>query len=107
LRAAKDLGRVLALAWLAGPDETSAWLDLWIEALQACFPGSWRGLCRRAGTGLGTLLDDDAAFEEAHFTTTVGLLSGLGVTQPNLRAVSEQLKEDLLIPVALRGRRRL
>ena len=31
LRSAKDLGRVLALAWLSGRGGTAAWLDLWIE----------------------------------------------------------------------------
>jgi hypothetical protein len=106
LRSAKDLGRVLALAWLGGPDEVAAWADVWQEALRSCFPRSWRTLCPRVGMGLARLLEDDAAFEEAHFTTTVGLLNGLDVSQANLRVVAEQLREDLLNPFARLSRRR-
>jgi hypothetical protein len=43
--------------------------------------------------------------QDYFITTTAVLLSGLGVTQDNLRVVAEELKEDLFIPIALRGRR--
>lgn len=103
LRAAKDLGRVLALAWLAGPEAMATWPEEWRKALEASFPASWRRLSKRVGSGLRHLLDDDRALEEAHFTTTVGLLSGLAVTQDNLRVVAEQLEQDVLIPAAIGG----
>ena len=40
-RSNKDLGRVLALAWLSGDDRVSRWSGRWEEALKACFPGRW------------------------------------------------------------------
>ncbi len=99
LRSAKDLGRVLALALLAGRDETERWRGLWLTGLRRCFPRTWRSLARRAGAGLVLLLADGAALEEARITTEVGLLSGRGVTAENLRAVGEQLVVDLLSPL--------
>lgn len=84
LRSAKDLGRVLALAWLEGREGAEAWAVEWRRRLGAA-------RLRRAGDGLRALLADPAALEEARLTTEVGLLNGLGVTTPMLRAVAEQL----------------
>jgi hypothetical protein len=100
LRSAKDLGRVLALARLTPPDELPDWTAFWVAALRKRFPKSWRALGRRAGSGLRALLDDPVAFEEAHHTTRIGLLSGLGVEEDQLRAVADQLFERTLHPLA-------
>lgn len=99
LRAAKDLGRMLALAWLGGREETQGWPRLWRAGLRRCFPAQWRALARRPGHGLRELLDDPVALEEAWFTTNVGLLSGKGVTPENLRVVGEELLADAMEPL--------
>lgn len=100
LRAAKDLGRVLSLAWLSGREGTEAWRKEWIPALRDCFPKRWRLLARGAGTGLQALLENPLALDEAHLASTVGLLNGKGVSRENLRAVGLQLQTDLLRPLA-------
>ena len=105
LRSAKDLGRVLSLAWLSGRTETEAWLDAWILALRECFPNRWRTLARTAGRGLHELLENSAALEEAHFASQSGLLSGKGVTLENLRAVGTQLQKDLIRPLVVSANR--
>jgi len=38
LRSAKDLGRVIALAHLEGREGAEAWRDLWLRAVEKCFP---------------------------------------------------------------------
>lgn len=40
LRSAKDLGRVIALAHLAGREETETWSAPWLNAAKTCFPGN-------------------------------------------------------------------
>jgi hypothetical protein len=106
LRSAKDLGRVLALAWLAGRDEAAQWLPDWEQGLRTCFPVDWRRLARGAGTGLRELLEDEPALEEARVTTEVGLLSGRGVTAEALRAVGRQLLADAIEPLERLSHRR-
>jgi hypothetical protein len=101
LRSAKDLGRVLALAWLDGPDGDRHLGRPLDQGFARLLSPILRTLCGRANSGLGRLLADGAAFEEAHFTTTVGLLSGLGVSQDNLRVVAEQLRETALASIAV------
>lgn len=100
LRSAKDLGRVIALARLAGREETERWLLQWHEALERCFPGEWPELAVRVGDGLRELLGDDNALEDAFKTTDIGLLSGMNVTPTMLRASGERLLMDLIEPLA-------
>ncbi len=100
LRSAKDLGRVLALAWLSGRPGTVRWLADWRPALRESFPKRWRSLARTAGSGLEEMLESPEALEEARVTTDVGLLSGRGVTAENLRAVGRRLLEDVIRPLA-------
>jgi hypothetical protein len=103
LRSAKDLGRVLALAWLEGREGAARWVAAWEAGLKACFPGRWRALARRAGTGLEALLADEGALREAWVTTDLGLLRGRGVTPENLRAVGRQVMADALDPLRRRA----
>lgn len=99
-RAAKDLGRVLALAFLADRVGTEGWTGEWVRALMACFPTSWRRLVPRAGAGLRELLSDDVLLEEAWVTMDEGLLSGLEVTVADLRDVGARLEVDVLAPLS-------
>jgi hypothetical protein len=102
-RCAKDLGRVLALAYLAGRDATDEWPTRWHEGLAKSFPRTWRKLCAQAGNGLRLMLEDEEILEQAHKTTEAGLLSGLGVDAVILRAVGERLLADAIEPLAAMG----
>jgi len=100
LRAAKDLGRVIALARLAGREATEQWLTEWRSALEQCFPENWSELAVRAGDGLRELLGDENALEDARKTTDVGLLSGQNVNSGMLRANAERLFVDVIDPLS-------
>lgn len=104
LRSAKDLGRVLSLAWLSGRSETESWLEPWSLALRKCFPNRWQFLARTAGRGLEELLQTNHALEEAHIASNNGLLAGKGVTAENLKAVGLQVANDLFRPLARSAR---
>jgi hypothetical protein len=95
-RCAKDLGRVIALAALAGREATAAWVGPWREALATCFPRSSAELARRAGTGLRAMLEDDEVMEQAQRTTEAGLLKGRGHDVAALRAFGERLLVDAI-----------
>lgn len=99
LRSAKDLGRVLALAVLAGRDGTAAWVEQWMVGLQQCFPDEWKLLAAQAGHGLRDLLGDEAALDEARVTTDIGLLSGRSTTSEQLRIAGERLLVDVIEPL--------
>jgi hypothetical protein len=101
LRSAKDLGRVLSLAWLEGGDPAD-WLPIWEQALQTHFGGEARALAASAGNGLQQLLANSVVLEEAHFTTSVGLLRGHNVTVDQLRIIGDRLVLDLVHPLAER-----
>jgi len=99
LRSAKDLGRVIALAYLAGRDETENWVAPWIGAIETCFPKSKAQLISTLGDGLSEMIRDPVALEDAHKTTDVGLLSGMNVTPQNLTVTAERLMVDVIEPV--------
>jgi hypothetical protein len=99
LRSAKDLGRVLALAWLEGRSGTEAWLPLWRRALKFCFPDRWQNLAGQVGSGLRELLGDDDAFEQAFHSCAYGLLVGKNVELDQLRAAGERLLVDVIGPL--------
>jgi hypothetical protein len=98
LRSAKDLGRVVALAHLAGREETESWPDRWLPATQSCFPEQWKGLLAELGNGLGELLHDQNALEEARMTTDIGILNGMDVSTEQLQAIGERLMLDVIEP---------
>ncbi|HEX7902046.1 MAG TPA: hypothetical protein VF950_30075 [Planctomycetota bacterium] len=100
LRAAKDLGRVLALAWFEGREGVGAWVPAWRKALPRCFPRGWKTLAARAGDGLRALLADPAALAEAHLTAMVGLLRGQDVTLDAFRAAGERFLVDAVEPLS-------
>jgi predicted secreted protein len=99
LRSSKDLGRVLALAWLAGAEGIENWLQPWRTALRRCYPQDHEELARCAGGGLRALLEDDAALEHARVANEVGLLHGKNVDADNLRAVGAQVLTFAIDPL--------
>lgn len=102
-RSSKDLGRVLALAWLTELDELDAWAGAWEAALRETFPSRWHGLARRVGSGLRALVANDERFDEAHHTCNVGLLGGKGVTLAQLHATARQFIALVVQPVEAAG----
>jgi hypothetical protein len=99
LRSAKDLGRVVALARLAGRDETERWTEEWKTVLNDNYASIAGGLIAALGNGLRELLQRADALQEAWELNTNGLLSGLGVTLEATRADAERLMSDVIEPL--------
>ncbi|NQT36315.1 MAG: hypothetical protein HQ581_02435 [Planctomycetes bacterium] len=106
LRSAKDLGRVIAIARLAGRDETESWREQWFNSVQECFPERWRELFAKLGSGFEEMLKDDNVLEEARQTTDIGLLNGMNVSAEMLRASGERLLQDVIDPLTEKSGRR-
>lgn len=107
-RSNKDLGRVLALAYLAErKDENAlqAWPAEFQKALQSSFPDTWRQLAQSAGSGLTELLRpaNHEDLVEAHHTCISGLLSGSDLDLEALRLTEKRLQQDVLQPLAKRA----
>lgn len=101
LRSAKDLGRVIALAYLAEREATEGWVSQWVNAINQCFPRCKQPLAATLGDGLIELINDQNALEEAFRTTDVGLLNGMSVTPENLKVTGERLIVDVIEPVKI------
>ncbi len=99
-RSAKDLGRVLAIAALAGPDEVETWPPAWSAALQECFPKRWRELAPLAGAGLRELLSNDEDLEQAMWTCNQGLLASRPLSLEQIRATGLRVQQDAADPLA-------
>jgi len=98
-RSNKDLGRVLALAWLSDDEEIPYWSGRWEEALRACFEDRWQALARMVGNGFRELLSSEDDFEEAFLTCDLGLLAHQNVRIEQLRAVGRRLLQDAIVPL--------
>ena len=101
-RSNKDLGRVLALAYLSEARQEDALLDwpgLWTDALQNRFPNKWRELAIRVGSGVRHLLlpANEPDLEEAHHTCVSGLLVAQRPDLRQLRATGERLIQDAIV----------
>lgn len=103
-RSNKDLGRVLAIAWLTGPDRVEGWPLLWESALRTCFPAAWKPMALRAGDGLRELLESRADLDEALWTCINGLLVRRQVSTENLRVTGLRLLQDAVEPLAASAR---
>ncbi|MCE9637808.1 MAG: hypothetical protein K8T90_19070 [Planctomycetes bacterium] len=99
-RSNKDLGRVLAIARLAGDAEIASWPGLWEAALRSCFPEDWQERAQHAGDGLRQLLGSPADMDEAHHACVYGLLASLRVTSDELRFTGLRLVADAIVPLA-------
>lgn len=98
-RSNKDLGRVLALARLSGPEAVDSWTSAWVEAMAACFPNRWKPLAGRAGSGIRELLASPGDLEEAAHTCNNGLLAQAQVTSEQLAAEGRRLLLDAIEPL--------
>lgn len=101
-RSNKDLGRVVALAWLATRDDEDAllaWPAAWTEALQYCFPDQWKELAARAGSGMRQLLASPADLEEAAHSCEAGLLTSRRLTLEQMRLAAQRLLQDAIEPL--------
>jgi hypothetical protein len=104
-RSNKDLGRVIAISRLSGPDGAWKWPDIWQRALRACHPGIWGELAQRVGHGLDALLESDSDLQEAWLTCNVGLLASVALTFEQFRLEGLRLKADATDPMAEAARR--
>lgn len=105
-RSNKDLGRVLALAYLAERDRDDAlleWPEAWENGLREFFPSTWREMARDVGAGLRALLDNDNELEEAHHTCRSGLVAALTPSLGSLRAAGQRLLADAIEPLESRA----
>ncbi|MGD0768334.1 MAG: hypothetical protein ABSB42_09095 [Tepidisphaeraceae bacterium] len=102
-RCAKDLGRVLALAFLSGREKTEKWVDRWQYGLEKAFPKSWRKYASEAGAGLREMLADEGVMEEARRTTDYGLLSGMDIGVQELRGIGSRILADAIEPLEQRA----
>ena len=98
-RAAKDLGRALAIAALSGPDEMDRWPPIWDAALRACYPARRPVLAAAAGDGLRALLADEDALLQALWTCNQGLLASRPLRLEELRATGLRMLQDALEPL--------
>jgi len=104
-RSNKDLGRVIAIARLSGPDGPQVWPAAWGEALRACVGAAWGSVGQNAGAGLRALLRSEADLDEACLTSNLGLLASDPVTPDQLRRVGERLLVDAIEPTEENARR--
>lgn len=98
----KDLGRVLAIGYLAeehGLMGFRPWSDDWKEALQSCFPDEWSNLAVITGSGLRELLASVSDMDEAHHSCVYGLLSSFPVTLEELTETGERILGEAIEPL--------
>ena len=101
-RSNKDLGRVLALAWLTtarDEDALLSWPARWQAALEKRFPGDWRELAAAAGDGLQALIDSPANLAQATVICNLSLLAGRDLDERKLRATGLRLQQDAVAPL--------
>lgn len=101
-RSNKDLGRVIAISWLAtdrDEDALLSWVAMWEEALKDRFPDEWIQLARRTGSGLRALLESREDLEQAHHTCVMGLLASKALTIDEFKIAGERLLLDAVEPL--------
>lgn len=98
-RANKDLGRVLALAWLSGTGRVERWPSEWAEALKSRFPDTWKTLAARAGDGIRALIASPEDLEQATFTCKNGLLAAKLISEEQMKIAAERLIQDAIEPL--------
>ncbi len=106
-RSNKDLGRVLALAFLAMREDEEAlrgWPEMWASALRQRFPGERRKLCAVAGQGLRQLIGSPGDMEEAAYGCANGLLASYRLTAAQLRIAGLRLVQDAVEPLEGMGK---
>jgi len=106
-RSNKDLGRVLALAWLAIARDENAmqgWSEKWLAALKNRFPREWKDLALHAGDGVRALLASPPDLEQALRLCNDGLFARRPITGENLAATGRRLLGDGVGPLETAAR---
>lgn len=106
-RSNKDLGRVLALAWLSMDIDSEAlakWSARWRAALEKRFPGEWRELAGRSGSGLRALLDSPPDLLQATQISNLSLLAGRDLDADALRATARRVLHEAIAPLETAAR---
>lgn len=105
-RSNKDLGRVIALAWLAieqdrrsDTENFGQWAEHMAAALTEKFPQQAPALARQAGSGLRALLASEADMAQALHIANLGLLASLDVGGPGFAAVGRRVLQDVIEPL--------
>lgn len=110
-RANKDLGRVLAQAYLAVAQDRKnegADFDEWAprmwSALNAKFPEQARELALRVGNGIRLLLKSPADLDQALAICNLGLLASLDIDSHAFAATGRRVIEEVIEPLEQLGR---
>jgi hypothetical protein len=101
-RANKDLGRVMALAYLSleiDRDAMEKWSEAWRDALSARYPLRVENLTARLGLGLVELMGSRDDFSEAVRTCSLGLLRSMDVGADALEATARRLIAEAIEPL--------
>ena len=101
-RANKDLGRVLALAYLSLEQDRDAmenWSASWREALTTRYPDQVATLMARIGLGLLELMGSSDDFNEAVRTCSLGLLRSMDIGPDALEATARRLLAEAIWPI--------
>lgn len=108
-RSNKDLGRVLALAYLqmerdrrSGSADFDAWGESMAIALLERFPNAAANLAARAGNGLRQMMASSLDFDEALRTCSLGLLAAKDVTADALAATGRRVIAEVIEPLTER-----
>lgn len=105
-RSNKDLGRVLALAWLTrerdrrnDTDDFEQWASLMGQALREQFTSEAGALAARAGGGLRELMRSGSDRAQALKICNLGLLASLEVGPQAFVAIGEQVLAEVIEPL--------
>lgn len=101
-RSNKDLGRVLALAYLTqekDKDALETWATSWAHVLTEKYPGRADALMKGAGSGLRELLQSAEDMEQAVESCQTGLLAKRRVTVPILQATGRRILISVIEPL--------
>jgi len=101
-RSNKDLGRVLAIAYLStrqNVDSMEEWPIRWQKALQSLFPDEWQSLARETGLGIRQLLESEVDLNEAYHTCRYGLLASQPPDMEQLLIAGQRLLQDAVEPL--------
>lgn len=106
-RSNKDLGRVLALAWLTteqdrqnGTDQLGAWASQMGDALRVRFPQRAEQLALVAGAGIRELIASEGDMAEALSIANRGLLASFEVSRDAFAATGRRFIQQVIEPLA-------
>lgn len=97
-RSNKDLGRVLALAYLTllkDQDGLGQWSGDWYSAIETMCPEKGPDLAKRLGTGLKVLLDSQLDLEQAVRLCAMSLLRGRDVDAKGLAGIGRRVLAEI------------